>query len=423
MIYRPRGLRRSHKSLVLEPVHSHCMHTLEDLKSGALNSARTVRLVNLGLTEFPQALFALADTLEVLDLSGNQLTSLPHDLRRLRKLRILFCSNNPFTQLPVTLGDCEQLEMIGFKACAIARVPEQSLPARLRWLILTDNKLRELPVALGQRPRLQKLMLSCNQLASLPDLSNCKALELLRIASNHFSEIPATLSALPNLAWLALAGNPLTAAAEHVALTDAHHHATRYENLEIGELLGEGASGHIHHAALKHSDQAIAVKVFKAASTSDGTPHSELAAGLAAAGHPNLLAPLALVEGHPQGRLMVAMPLLPPQYINLAGPPSLASCTRDVYAADTRFTLAIAERLLGCIRAALTHLHAQGVLHGDLYAHNILWNPATGEAVLSDFGAAMLSSGLSPADRARLQAIEWRAFAHLEAEIAARINN
>lgn len=399
------------------------MHTLEDLKSGALAGASAVRLVNLGLAEFPQALFTLAETLEVLDLSGNQLTSLPDDLRRLHKLRILFCSNNPFTQLPVALGDCEQLEMVGFKACAIAQVSEHSLPARLRWLILTDNQLRELPAALGQRPLLQKLMLSCNQLTVLPDLSNCRALELLRIASNHLDEIPATLLALPNLAWPALAGNPLTADAEHTALTDAHHHAIRYDELEIGELLGEGASGHIHRATLTHSNETIAVKVFKAAFTSDGTPQSELAAGLVAAGHPNLLTPLAVVEGHPQGRLAVAMPLLSPQYFNLAGPPSLASCTRDIYATDTRFTPAIAERLLGCIRAALTHLHAQGVLHGDLYAHNILWNPASGEAVLSDFGAAMLTGALPAAQRMQLQAIEWRAFAHLEGEVAARTDN
>lgn len=406
-----------------EPLHSPRMHTLEDLKSGALAGAQYVRLTNLGLTEFPQALFTLAETLEVLDLSGNQLSALPDDLRRLHRLRILFCSNNPFTQLPTALGDCEQLEMVGFKACAIRHAPECSLPPRLRWLILTDNQLREVPTALGQRQRLQKLMLSCNQLTALPDLSECTALELLRVAGNHFNEVPAALLTLPNLAWPSLAGNPLTADAESAALSKAHHHAIAYDDLTMGELLGEGASGHIHHATLKSSGEAIAIKVFKAAFTSDGTPQSELAAGLSTGKHPNLLTPLAAVEGHPQGRLAVAMPLLTAAYVNLAGPPSFASCTRDVYAADTRFTPATAKHLLNCIRAAITHLHAHGVLHGDLYAHNILWNPATGEAVLSDFGAAMLSSALPPSQRTLLQAMEWRAFAHLEQEIAARTGN
>lgn len=217
-----------------------------------------------------------------------------------------------------------------------------------------------------------------------------------------------------------MAGNPLTAEVEHTALADAHHQAIPYDDLKIGELVGEGASGHIHRATLKRSGDAIAVKVFKSAFTSDDTPQSELAAGLAAARHPHLLAPLAAIEGHPECRLAVAMPLLPAVYVNLAGPPSFASCTRDVYTAETRFTPAIAERLLGCIRAALTHLHTHDVLHGDLYAHNILWNPATVEAVVSDFGAAMLSNTLPPAQRTLLQAIEWRAFAHLEDEITAR---
>ena len=36
----------------------------------------------------------------MLDLSGNRLRALPDDLPRLRALRILFCSGNPFEALP-----------------------------------------------------------------------------------------------------------------------------------------------------------------------------------------------------------------------------------------------------------------------------------------------------------------------------------
>lgn len=397
------------------------MHTLDDLERGALDGTRHVRLVGLGLRHFPAALYRLADTLEVLDLSANALDSLPDDLHRFGQLRILFASNNPFTTLPQALGRCARLEMVGFKACAIEYVPADSLPPRLRWLILTDNRIAQLPASLGQCPRLQKLMLSCNRLTTLPDLRGCPALELLRIAGNRFESLPQSLLELPALAWLALAGNPMTAGVEAEALQDAHASAIACEDLRIGPLLGEGASGHIHRTTLKRSGQAVALKVFKAASTSDGTPQSELAAGLAAGRHRHLLTPLARVEGHPQGRLAMAMPLLPDAYVNLAGPPSFASCTRDVYAAQTRFSAATAERLLGCIGDALGWLHARGVLHGDLYAHNVLWNPDTGEAVLGDFGAALLTRGLPASDVARLQAIEWRAFGHLKSEILARV--
>lgn len=396
------------------------MHTLEDLNRGALAGAREVRLTGLGLTTFPPQLLALADTLEVLDLSGNQLTDLPLELAQFKQLRILFASNNPLTALPEVLGQCPQLEMVGCKACQIAHVPEHSLPPRLRWLILTDNRLTALPSALGQRPRLQKLMLSCNRLSALPDLQACTQLELVRIASNQFREVPPALLELPTLAWLAIAGNPLTDKSEQLALSTSAQIAIAYADLSVGPLLGEGASGHIYRATHRDSGKEIAIKIFKAAATSDGTPQSELAAGLAAGQHPHLLTALARLQGHPQGKLAMALPLLPDGFINLSGPPSFDSCTRDVYAATTQFTPATAQRLLHCIRSAIEHLHSHSVLHGDLYAHNILWNPATGDAILSDLGAAVLTRGL-PADTvARLQAMEWRAFAHLEAEVLSR---
>ena len=400
------------------------MLTLDQLHSqiadGRLAKARHIRLSD-ALTAFPQALYALADTLEVLDLSGNQLSTLPDDLTRLPKLRILFASNNPFTELPRVLGRMPQLEMVGFKACQIRSVPADSLPPRLRWLILTDNQISQLPDTLGQRPRLQKLMLACNQLRDLPaSLAQCQNLELLRISGNGFTSLPDVALQLPQLAWLALAGNPMTQKSEQLALDGRALAAISYQNLRIADLLGEGASGHIYRAVHTGDGQALALKVFKAGQTSDGTPQSELAAGLSAGTHPHVLTPLARVDGQPGGKLAMALPLLPAQWLPLAGPPSLDSCTRDVYAAHARFGRAAAMRMLAGIRSALAHLHTQGLLHGDLYAHNILWNPATGESVLSDLGAAALLHDLPAAQRAQLQQIELRALRVLEQEVQAR---
>lgn len=399
------------------------MHTLDDLDSGTLAGAHHVRLTDLGLRQFPRQLFALADSLEVLDLSGNQLDTLPDDLHRLHRLKILFASRNPFSTLPTALGQCQQLEMVGFKACRIQQVPADSLPPRLRWLILTDNHIEQLPASLGQRPWLQKLMLSCNRLRTLPDLSACHRLELLRLAGNRFSEVPPALLALPALAWPALAGNPFCARQEQAALADTALAVMSWDTLEVAELLGEGASGKIHRAIHKGeaTPVAVAVKLFKAAASSDGSPQSELAAGLRAGQHGHLLTPIARVDGAPGDGLAVALPLLDTTYRPLAGPPSFASCTRDVYATDLQLSQQQAEQLLQGMQAAVQYLHAHGIIHGDLYAHNILWNPATGQALHSDFGAAMLTDGLPAATVERLQAIEWRAFAHLQSEIHALV--
>ena len=39
------------------------------------------------------------------------------------------------------------------------------------------------------------------------------------------------------------------------------------------------------------------------------------------------------------------------------------------------------------------HLHSVGLSHGDLYAHNILVHPQSGDAKLADFGAAFYYGG------------------------------
>jgi len=181
---------------------------LSKLRAGELTGS--VRLdLSCGLTEFPCEIFDLADTLEVLDLSGNQLSELPAYLARLKKLRILFCSDNDFTRLPEVLGGCPELEMVGFKANRIETLDETAFPQKLRWLILTDNGIGALPGSIGSCGRLQKLMLAGNRLETLPaEMAACVNLELIRLAANRFTQFPAWLFELPRLSWVGLGGNP-----------------------------------------------------------------------------------------------------------------------------------------------------------------------------------------------------------------------
>ncbi len=397
------------------------LNTLEDLRAGKLAGSRRLKLA-CGLTEFPREIFALAETLEILDLSGNALSSLPDDLPRLGKLRILFCSNNPFTELPAVIGQCPRLKMVGFKTNRIRTVPAAALPANLRWLILTDNRIAELPPEIGLCTRLQKLMLAGNQLQALPpEMANCTRLELLRIAANRFPALPEWLLSLPRLSWLAYAGNPFCESAElstHSQSTVSH---IPWNDLEVRHQLGEGASGVIHHAEWQRDDgpQPVALKLFKGALTSDGLPHNEMMACITAGEHPNLIPVLGKVDQHPEDAHGLVMSLIDTGFRNLAGPPSFDSCTRDIYPAETTFDLnAVLGIALG-IAAAAEHLHAQGIMHGDLYAHNIL-HGAQGQALLGDFGAASFIAADDQAVAEALQRIEVRAFACLLEELLER---
>jgi Protein tyrosine and serine/threonine kinase/Leucine rich repeat len=349
------------------------MHTLEQLRSGELTGITRLQL-RCGLT----------------DLSGNELSALPDDLPRLHKLRVIFCSDNPFTELPEVLGKCTQLSMVGFKANRIAHVSPKALPPLLRWLILTDNALTQLPAEIGQCTQMQKLMLAGNQLKALPpELANCTRLELLRISANQLTELPDWLLQLPRLTWLAFAGNPFTHTLEKQALTNAPTPQIAWPQLRLQHQLGEGASGVIHQAMLhtNEGEQAVAVKLFKGEVTSDGLPDCEMAVCMHAGTHPNLVSSMGRVSEHPQQVQALVMPLIALAFGNLAGPPSLKSCTRDVYPADKRFDWHATLRMAKGIASATQHLHKRGISHGDLYAHNIL-HTTEGDALLSDFGAA-----------------------------------
>jgi len=389
---------------------------LEQLRAGQLAGARRLSL-SCGLTSFPPEIFDLADTLEILDLTGNALSSLPDDLPRLRKLRIVFCSNNLFTTLPAVLGACPELSMIGFKACQIREVPAASLPPKLRWLTLTDNAIEVLPDEIGDCAQLQKLMLAGNRLSTLPaSLARCTRLELLRISANRVPSLPAWLQDLPRLSWLACAGNPFNETREAAALDAAGMEHIAWDRLQVGRQLGEGASGVISQATL--DGKPVAVKVFKGAMTSDGLPRSEMAACVSAGSHASMIPILGTVSAHPQGSLGLVMPLIDPAWLNLAGPPSFASCTRDVYAEAARFSVAQLLAIAHSIASAACQLHAHGILHGDLYAHNILHHP-DGGCLLGDFGGASLFVP-DAAIAAVLQGIEVRAFGVLLEELLER---
>lgn len=394
------------------------MHTLAQLKAGQLAGITRLDL-SCGLTEFPEEIFALADSLEILNLSGNALSRLPDDLHRLPHLRVLFCSDNAFTELPECLGQCAKLSMVGFKANRITHVPAAALPPLLRWLILTDNQISQLPVELGARPLLQKLMLAGNHLTQLPEsLANCHNLELLRIAANRFTRLPEWLLALPSLTWLAYAGNPVEMAVQLSA--DDSTPDIPWPELELAEVLGEGASGVIHKALWKPSGHSVAVKLYKGTITSDGSPLHEMQACIAAGLHPNLIKVEGRVVGHPDDQAALVMDLIAPSYRNLAALPSLASCTRDVYAPGTVFSLDVALRMARGIASVAAHLHRHGITHGDLYGHNILWNEA-GDCLLGDFGAASFHATADTLETRALQRIEVRAFGVLLGELLERV--
>lgn len=385
------------------------LHTISQLINGELSGITRLTLSE-NLTELPLEILELADTLEILDLSNNQLSSLPDELIQLTKLKIIFASNNNFEHLPEVLGKLPMLEMVGFKSNRISKVSANALPKQLRWLILTDNQIETLPEALGERPRLQKLALAGNKLTHLPQsMSQCLNLALVRISANQLTECPEQLLSLPKLAWFAFAGNPFsknTKASDSVATLPS-------SSFTLQEQLGQGASGVISKACWNTPQtdypEDIAVKVFKGEVTSDGYPEDELASCLQVGSHPNLVKSLAQVNE--ENYLALIMNLIPPHYKNLGLPPTFASCTRDTFSEGAALSISDIEKIVKQMTDVFEHIHNKQVCHGDLYAHNTLVDD-NANIIFGDFGAASMYHMLTVAQQEKIKVIEKRALLH-----------
>ena len=126
----------------------------------------------------------------------------------------------------------------------------------------------------------------------------------------------------------------------------------------------------------------------------------------------------AAAPGAPSQPAALVLGRLPPGTQALAAPPSFDSCTRDVYDDALQFSPATVLAWARQVAGAMAQLHARGLVHGDLYAHNLL---RAGQRLwLSDLGAA----SFLPPDQAdlhtRLRALDGRAYGVLLGEWLAR---
>ncbi len=380
-----------------------------------------------GLTEFPELLYRCTEQLEILDLSDNKLCALPSDLARFRRLKRLFLTNNHFEHIPAVLAQCPALVMLSFKGNSLTEFAAGVLPVQLQWLILTDNQLSELPADFGRYRALQKLALAGNQLKALPDsMQQCQQLGLLRLALNRFDAFPDWLFQLPKLAWLALGANPACPVADK---TSQQLPLLAEDAITSLDILGQGASGVIYRAQLQQPlDQTapdgnrstlpvgteLALKRFKGWITSDGCPKEELQNYLNAGAHPNLIPVLARVQSNDLPAL--AMQLIPKRFSALGLPPSFETITRDTFAPELSLSAGQVLSLVRQLAAVLLQLHQRQIIHGDLYAHNVLHN-AAGQLYLGDFGAATALDALPLWQQQQAKAQEVGAFGYFIADL------
>ncbi len=126
--------------------------------------------------------------LQELNLSYNQLTTLPESLGQLAQLQLLSLFNNQLTTLPKSLVQLTQLPSLN----------------------LSGNQLMSLPESLGQLTQLRELNLSGNGLTALPESRGALTqLLTLYVSHNNLTVLPESLGQLTQLQLIYLYSNPL----------------------------------------------------------------------------------------------------------------------------------------------------------------------------------------------------------------------
>lgn len=364
-----------------------------------------------GFDVFPvDRLTSAMRTAEVLDFSMNSFSTLPDELGSIfPHARVIFLSGTKMNTLPAGLVSCAGLEMVGARGSGLQKIDTIALPQSLKVLTLTDNNIAKIPADIDSLPMLEKLCMSGNVLTKLPEeLAVCQNLEMLRVASNLIEREPVLLDQLPQLKWYNDAGNVFSVSPAATELPEIA--ATR---LRLDGEIGNSANNRVFRATLDGTEE-VAVKVYGAELSTDGTIADEIAAMCAARGVDGAVVARGVTRI--DGRFAVVMPLVSTAYTQLAAPPDLHRYTRDRYDHTRTFTEKEAEMLIDTVHQTVQALHNKGIAHGDIYAHNLLYR-ADGDVLLNDFGAASLFAE----EGAIRRTIDMRACEVLAQEIRARI--
>ncbi|HKS43173.1 MAG TPA: COR domain-containing protein [Blastocatellia bacterium] len=177
-----------------------------------------------------------------LDLSGNELTSVPPEIAKLTNLTGLSLSDNQLTSVPPEIANLTNLTDLDLRSNRLMSVPIKiteihnlirlelafnklsSLPPEIAKLInldylgLWDNQLTILPLEIANLTNLTRLWLSYNQFKSLPlEITKLTNLTRLYIGNNKLTSVPPEIANLTNLTGLSLSDNQLTSVPPEIA--------------------------------------------------------------------------------------------------------------------------------------------------------------------------------------------------------------
>ncbi|KAF8008927.1 hypothetical protein BT93_J0044 [Corymbia citriodora subsp. variegata] len=192
--------------------------SLDSLPSPSLDLGIICKLdlSNNNLQTIPEPLAARLANVAVLDVHSNQLKALPSSIGCLSKLKLLNVAGNLLVSLPATILNCRSLEELNANFNQLSKLPDAiGLElANLKKLSVNSNKLTHLPRSTSRLASLRILDARLNRLCAIPDdLENLVSLQTLNISQNfhHLQALPYSIGLLLSLVELDISYNRIAA--------------------------------------------------------------------------------------------------------------------------------------------------------------------------------------------------------------------
>ena len=201
-----------------------------------IKSLRELRLADNLLNGMLTPQLSKLKALEILDVSNNEITTLPPNSDEISKLRILNVAGNKLSSLPFELLvslplieidaarnrlggallpacvpkllNLKSLDVANNALTSITESGSVELPS-LQSLNVTENRVKQMPEVLGWT-ELLTLTISGNRLSSLPEsLISLKKLMSIDVSRNDIKKLDERLGLMDSLTMLRIANNPL----------------------------------------------------------------------------------------------------------------------------------------------------------------------------------------------------------------------
>ena len=151
-------------------------------------------------------------TLNSIDISNNELSSIPKEVMDVRYMALLNISNNQITELPDRMTQMIRLKSLDASNNLIENISGAfSLLEGLQQWNMNNNNLSSLPSDIGDMAELISMEANNNKLTSIPEsLKRLTDLEKLDLGRNGIVKIGFDIGILKSLKHLNLGGNKLT---------------------------------------------------------------------------------------------------------------------------------------------------------------------------------------------------------------------